>query len=73
MMDVEEGYYYGLKGVGKEIWATIQDPISVREVCDLMLRRYAASEEVVHKEVLDFLTDLHSRGLIHVEDGSQTA
>ena len=68
MMDMDSGYYYGLQGVGKQIWELIEAPIKVRDVCADLLTRYDIDAETVEREVLAFLRDMQEQALITLQD-----
>lgn len=64
MVDFEQGKYFMIKGVGNDIWDMLTDNISVAEIVDKLLQEYDVTEEMCEKEVLDFLNNLESLGII---------
>lgn len=66
IFDAEKGTYYGSGLVGQQIWGIISEPKSVDAVCDALLEKFDVDRRVCEKQVLEFLSDLHGRGLIHV-------
>lgn len=66
MMDMDQGYYYGLQGVGKRIWEQLEEPIKIRDLCTNLQQRYAADADTIEREVLAFLADLQGQSLIEI-------
>lgn len=66
MMNLDQGYYYGLQGVGKRIWDQLEPPLSVRALCAKLQAGYAAQRDTIEREVLAFLADLHAQELITI-------
>lgn len=65
MMNVESGTYYGLTGVGPEIWAALENPRSADDLIDHLLPRYEVSAEMLRQDINAFLTDMQKNGLVH--------
>jgi len=68
MMSVEQGMYFGLEGVGGRIWALLQQPRSVGQLCDQLVEEFGVDEQTCHREVVSFLQDLHLARLVHLHD-----
>lgn len=64
MVDFEQGKYFMIKGVGNDIWDMLTDNITVAQIVDKLLQEYDVTEEMCEKEVLDFLNNLESLGII---------
>jgi len=64
MMDVERGAYYGLDPIAARIWAGIAEPVRLGDLCALLVAEYDIDKDTCEAEVLAFMTDLHSSGLI---------
>jgi hypothetical protein len=65
MMDMEAGKYYGLNTVGAAIWQLLESPISVLDLCTTLTQSFEVPSERCTKEVLQFLEQLHAKGLVH--------
>ena len=70
VLDLNQGMYFGLDPMGTFIWQLIQEPTEVTEVCAAVLGRYKVEPERCERDVLAFLNDLASEGLITVEPES---
>ena len=67
MLNIEKGTYYGLDGIGSHIWQLIEKPHAVRSIVASLLEEYDVEGTVCQNDVLDFLNQLSSRGLILVD------
>ena len=64
MVDFEQGKYFMIKGVGNDIWEMLADDVVVADIMDKLLQEYDVTVEQCEKEVLEFLTNLESFGII---------
>jgi hypothetical protein len=62
MMSIEKGTYSGLDAIGSEIWR----PMSVSEICDILMGSYAVKRGCCEKDVIAFLNDLASDDTIRI-------
>ena len=68
MMSVEQAMYFGLEGTGPRIWALLEQPRSVSEVCDALVNEFEVEMDDCRREVIDFLEELRRAQLIRVHD-----
>ena len=66
MLSIENGKYYGLDGVGTDIWNLVVEPRSVAEICEKLLERYDVDAETCRGEVTSFLETLIADGSVVV-------
>lgn len=66
MMSIESGKYYGLKEIGSRIWALIEQPHSVGELCDTLMAEFEVGEDTCQQHVLEFLEELKDEGIVTV-------
>jgi hypothetical protein len=64
LMSVDNGSYYTLAATSRAIWARLDQPICVRDLCDALLRTYQAPAETVEADTLAFLTYLETQRMI---------
>jgi len=64
MLNIEQGKYYGLDGIGSRIWELIDSPRTVREVVAVLLNEYEVDEKNCQQDVVVFLKTLHAQGLV---------
>ncbi len=70
MMSIENGQYYGLDEIGSRVWALIEEPRSVSELCDVLVEEYEVAREQCEQDVLAFLNELAEDNLVKVADTS---
>lgn len=66
MLQLDEGRYFGLQGVGTAIWNNLDDARSVEEVCDDVAAQFDVDPAVCRNHALTFLASLQEAGLIDV-------
>jgi len=71
MLDVERGVYYGVTNVGSRIWQLIEQPSRLSDVRDLLLNEYDVDDATCTQQVLDFVRELHGKGLVEISDVTQ--
>ncbi len=64
ILDTASGTYFGLNEVGKAIWELIAEPRSVSGLCDTIATRFHIDADACMSDVIAFLTDLESEGLV---------
>ena len=71
MMNIERGSYVGLNKTGTRIWALLEQPVVIKDLCDQLTSEFNVPAEQCKEEVFDFLKNLMTRGLLQVvTDGS---
>jgi len=73
MMSVDQGMYFGLEGTGPRIWALLERPRSVRELCDALVGEFAVDPELCRREVCTFLEELRRAQLVRFDDPARDA
>ena len=66
LLDLRQGKYYSLNGVGAEIWSQIEAGSSVSEIETHLNVSFGAPVETVRGDVAAFLQDLQGKQLIDV-------
>ena len=62
------GTYYGLDEVGARVWALVQEPRRVGDVCRTLLAEYDVDAARCERAVLALLKELARAGLIETVD-----
>ena len=68
MLNLQDGTYYGLDGVGADIWKLLQKPIAVAEICRVLVFEFDVEPDRCRTDVLKLINDLVARGLVEVRD-----
>ena len=66
MLSLQRGEYFGLDKVGSRIWELIEQSIVVDNIKKVLLDEYEVDVLTCEKDLLEFLEDLESKGLIIV-------
>ena len=66
MMDVDEGQYYELDPIGARIWALIESPRPVAEICDALAGEYDVDPDTCRQDTLEFLQTASEHRIVQV-------
>jgi hypothetical protein len=64
LLDLESGIYFGLDGVGKRIWESIDKGLTLRDTVDVIETEYEVDKDKARADVIEFVRDLIERGLV---------
>jgi hypothetical protein len=70
VLDLKSGMYYGLDEVGARIWMLIQEPRTVNQVRDALVREYEVDADRCERDLVAFLQELVDQGLVEVRDAA---
>jgi hypothetical protein len=68
LMSLEQSEYYGLDAIGTRIWALLDQPMTVADLCHRLVQLYAVELEICQQDTLDFLQELYDAKIITVVD-----
>jgi hypothetical protein len=68
MLSERAGAYFGLDGIGSEIWKLIAQPRRVSDLCQSLAQHYEADGETLTRDVTSFLDELLARRLVRLVD-----
>ncbi len=68
LLDIESENYFGLDEVGTAIWQAMQEYGTLQEVFNAMLEQYDVEEEVLERDLSDFVEKLLESGLVEVKE-----
>jgi hypothetical protein len=66
MLSLQRGEYFGLDKVGSRIWELIEQSITVDNIKKVLLNEYEVDVLTCEKDLIEFLEDLESKGLLIV-------
>jgi hypothetical protein len=72
MMSIEQGMYFGLEGTGPRIWALLEEPRTVEEICAALMHEFEVDADACRREVLAFLHELADAKLLRYHDADAT-
>ena len=68
ILNLKDGVYYGLDGVGGRIWSLIQEPRRLGDLCDALLEEYDVEPDCCEHELFALIQRLMDEGLVEVKD-----
>lgn len=72
MLSERAGAYFGLNGIGSQIWNSISQPRRLGEICQSLQELYEVDLATLTDEVTAFLEELLARKLVRVVDRPET-
>ncbi|MGH9651755.1 MAG: PqqD family protein [Terriglobales bacterium] len=73
ILHLKDGTYYGLNAVGATVWNLIQQPRTVAELRDSVLRQYEVERSQCEQDLTRLLQELTEAGLIDIREPSSPA
>jgi coenzyme PQQ synthesis protein D (PqqD) len=70
ILDLMSGMYYGLDDLGARLWSLIEQPASLGAIRDAIMTDYDVDAATCECDILTFLQQLKSVGLVEVRNGS---
>jgi len=67
ILGLRSGEYYELKAVGARIWDLIREPITPRDLLNVLVNDYAVERARCEHDLLAVLENLASEGLVDVK------
>ena len=67
MMDIEQGVYYGLNPVAARTWELIENPATIKEICQQLIQEFEVSLEVCQEHIISFLDELVEKNIVVVK------
>jgi predicted aldo/keto reductase-like oxidoreductase len=64
ILNLDKAVYFGLEGVGAQIWQALEEPRSVEELCKLIVDGFEVDPEQCQSDVLKFLHNMQQAGLV---------
>ena len=72
MVRIENGQYYGVSEIAREIWQAIDRPKKVSDLIGDLVANYNVDRTLCEKETLLFLNELLNERLLQVRNGSSS-
>jgi hypothetical protein len=66
MMDIEQGKYFSLNPVATRIWDLLEKPLSLEELCSLLMEEYEVDITQCMTELQEHVGEMEKLGLINV-------
>lgn len=73
ILHLKDGTYYGLNAVGATVWNLIQQPRTVAELRESVLREYKVERAQCEQDLARLLRELAEAGSVSLRDSSSAA
>lgn len=70
ILNLKTGMYFGLNEVGASVWNLLQQPRSVKDICDQILDQYEVESDQCEQDVLRLLNEMVESDLIEIKDAA---
>lgn len=70
ILNLGDGVYYGLDGVGARVWELLREPRSVDELAGAVAAEYHVDRDTALADLLALLGELAGRGLVETSAGT---
>jgi hypothetical protein len=67
LLQLDSALYFGLRGVGAQIWSSLEQPRSIADICNDVVREFDVTPADCRDDVIKFLASLQEAGLIEAE------
>ncbi len=67
-LDLEAGSCFGMDDAGASIWKFAAEPVTVGELADRLIQSYSLEREDCLRDILPFIDDMISAGLLRRVD-----
>jgi Coenzyme PQQ synthesis protein D (PqqD) len=64
MMDIQKGKYFSLNPIATRIWDLLEKPLSLNELCALLMEEYEVEADQCLAEVAEHLEEMVKLGLV---------
>lgn len=64
MMSIEHSAYFGLNEVATAVWAELEQPSPVSEICDRLLAKFEVERTECEADVLELLNEMQERDMV---------
>ncbi len=64
ILNLDKAVYFGLEGVGAQIWQALDQPRTVADLCKLIQENYEVTAEQCEADILNFLQRMQEAGLV---------
>lgn len=67
LLHIERDCHYGMADTSSRIWALIEQPRTVQDICDILKLEYQVDPEVCQNEVISFLEEALMEDLVQCQ------
>jgi Coenzyme PQQ synthesis protein D (PqqD) len=67
ILHLDQSVYFGLQGVGAQVWLALEKPQSVAELNRLVCKEFDVDAARAEGDLINFLLELRGAGLVEIE------
>ena len=64
MMDIQKGKYFSLNPVATRIWELLEKPLTLDDLCSLLMEEYEVGADQCRTEVQEYLDEMEQMGMV---------
>jgi hypothetical protein len=68
ILNLRSGEYFGLNPVGAFVWVLIQEPKTIGEICDAVVREFDVTAERCQQDIAVLVGELRAQNLVDVTE-----
>jgi Coenzyme PQQ synthesis protein D (PqqD) len=68
ILNLADGVYYGLDGVGARVWELLREPRTVGSLAATITAEFEVDADTASRDLAGLLADLAGRGLVQIAD-----
>jgi hypothetical protein len=69
ILQLDQSVYFGLKGVGAQVWLALEKPQSFAELNRLVCKEFGVDAARAEADLMKFLSELQAAGLVERGEG----
>ena len=69
ILQLDQSVYFGLKGVGAQVWLALEKPRSLAELNRLVCKEFDVDAARAEADLMKFLSELQAAGLVERVEG----
>ena len=69
VLNVENGYFFHLNGVGAQVWDALQQPMTFGDLCRAMEVRFEVDPATCRADIAGFVAQMARSGLVDLSAG----
>jgi hypothetical protein len=67
IVNFENGVYYGLDPIGARIWTLLNQPLTIKELCNSLAGVYDVEQSTLDSDIRAFINELADQGLVEIK------
>jgi hypothetical protein len=70
ILNLRDGVYHGLEETGARIWRLLREPVTFRNIRDVVVSEYDVAPEQCERDVRALIGELAASGLVEIRESS---